>query len=170
MDKTKKVTKSAKAGQLTSSEQETVTTQQALDLGLQYHNAGDLPKAEHFYQQLLKSEPNHPEALHLLGVVSHQGGKNNTALDLIMKALAIKPEFAEAQCNLGTILQELGKLDDALVHYRKAIKIKPDYAKGRIIELPLLFICRMRGMIRSNNINDAILKGFLYSLNIRICT
>jgi cytochrome c-type biogenesis protein CcmH/NrfG len=30
-----------------------------------------LPEAENIYQQILQSEPNHPTALHLLGVIAH---------------------------------------------------------------------------------------------------
>ena len=50
-----------------SEQQQTLTTQQAIDLAVQHHNAGRLPEAENIYQQILQSEPNHPTALHLLG-------------------------------------------------------------------------------------------------------
>ena len=75
-----------------SEQQQTLTIQQAIDLAVQHHNAGRLPEAENIYQQILQSEPNHPTALHLLGVIAHQVGKHETAVDLITKALAIKPE------------------------------------------------------------------------------
>ena len=37
-----------------SPEQQMLTVQQAIDLAVRYHNAGDLPKAEGIYQQILK--------------------------------------------------------------------------------------------------------------------
>ena len=74
MDKTEKETESAKRVQIGSSEQQTLTLQQALDLAVQNHTAGDLSKAEDIYQQILQTDPNHPDALHLLGVISHQAG------------------------------------------------------------------------------------------------
>ena len=55
-----------------SSESQTLTIEQALDLAVQHHNAGRLPEAEYVYQQILHADPNQPVALHLLGVIAHQ--------------------------------------------------------------------------------------------------
>ena len=96
-----------------SSEQQEPTPQETLNLAMRHHTAGHLPEAETIYQQILRTEPNHPDALHLLGVVSHQAGKNDRAVDLITKALAIKPGFAEAHNNFGHALEKLGRLDEA---------------------------------------------------------
>jgi protein O-GlcNAc transferase len=108
-------------------EEQTLTIQQAIDLALQHHTAGDLPKAEGIYQQILQVDPNQPFALHLLGVITHQVGKNDIAVDLINKAITIKPNFAEAHYNLGIVLQALGRIDEAEEHFSRAIVIKPDY-------------------------------------------
>ena len=70
-------------------QQQTLTIQQAIDLAVQHHNAGRLPEAESIYQQILQSDPDQPVALHLLGVIAHQVGKNDTAVDLIALALSI---------------------------------------------------------------------------------
>ena len=113
-----------------SEQQQTLTIQQAIDLGVQHHTAGRLPQAEAIYQQILQSSPKQPIALHLLGVIAHQSGKNDIAVDLITKALAIKPDFAEAHSNLGTALKNLGKLEDSLGSYHKAISLKPDYTEA----------------------------------------
>jgi predicted O-linked N-acetylglucosamine transferase (SPINDLY family) len=107
--------------------QQNIAIEQAIELGLQHHNAGDLPKAEGIYQQILQVEVNHPVALHLLGVIAHQMGKNDIAIDLIGKAIAIKSDYVAAHNNLGLAFKELGKLDDAVASYLKAINIKPDY-------------------------------------------
>ena len=96
-----------------SEQQQTPTIQQAIDLAVQHHEAGRLSEAESIYQQILQNDPNHPVALHLLGVIAHQTGKNVAAVDLITKALVLKPDFAEAHNNLGIALQEIDKLDDA---------------------------------------------------------
>ena len=104
--------------------------QQALDLAVHHHKAGDLPKAEGIYQQILQADPSQPVALHLLGVIAHQVGKHDTAVDLITKALAIKPDFAEAHNNLGNVLKERGNLDEAVASFHKALAIQPDYAEA----------------------------------------
>ena len=95
--------------------QQTLSLEEALDLGLQHHAAGDLSKAEGIYQQILQTDPNHPVALHLIGVIAHQKGENDGAVNLITKAIDIKPDFPEAHSNVGLALQELGRLDDAVL-------------------------------------------------------
>ena len=71
----------------TSPEQKNLTPLQAVDLAVQHHTAGELPKAEGIYHQILQADPNHPVALHLLGVIAHQEGKNDSAVDFITKAI-----------------------------------------------------------------------------------
>ncbi len=107
-----------------------MTIQQAIDLGVQHHNAGELKEAERIYKQILQSEPNQPVALHLLGLIAHQVGKSDIAADLIGKALAIKSNYAEAHNNLGVIFGEQGLNDEAAACYQRAITIKPDYAEA----------------------------------------
>ena len=92
-----------------SKQAQTLSLQQALDLALQHHTAGRLSDAETIYQQILQTDPDQPIALHLLGVIAHQVGKNDKAVDLITRALAIKPDFAEAHSNLSNALRALGR-------------------------------------------------------------
>ena len=91
---------------------------------------GTCEKLRTIYQKVLQIEPNQPVALHLLGVLAHQVGKNQIAVDLIGKSLAIQPENAEAQNNFGVSLNELGKLDEAVASYHKALAINPDYTEA----------------------------------------
>jgi len=102
--------------------------QQAIGLALQHHTAGRLPEAESIYQQILHTDPNQPVALHLLGVIAHQVGKNDIAVDFITKALDVKPDYAEAHVNLGNSLKELGRLEDSAASYNKALEITPGIA------------------------------------------
>ena len=61
----------------------TLMVQQALELAVQHHEAGRLADAETIYQQILLENPDHPDALHLLGVIAHQLGKSEQAATLI---------------------------------------------------------------------------------------
>ena len=130
--KTENAAKKAKLVQSASSspEKQDLTIQQALNLAVQHHNAGRLPKAERMYQQILQAYPDQPVALQLLGVIAHEAGQNDRAVDLITKALAVKPDYAEAHYNLGLALLELRRLDDAVASCRAALTIKPDYAEA----------------------------------------
>ena len=65
----------------TNSKPQTLTLQQALDLAVEHHTSGDLPRAESIYNQILQSDPNQPQALHLLGMIAFQGGDNEKAVE-----------------------------------------------------------------------------------------
>jgi len=106
------------------------TVEQALDLALQEHNAGRLAEAQDLYQTVLEDEPDHPVALHLLGVIAHQTGKNEVAEDFIARAISLNPDYTEAHNNLGIVLQKLGKLEDAALCCRKAIALNPEYGEA----------------------------------------
>ena len=110
-------------------QEQTLAIQEAIDLAVQHHAAGDLPKAEGIYQQILQADPNQPIALHYLGMIAHQVGKNDIAIDLISKAIAITPDYVEAHINHGIVLKALGKLDEAISSYQNALAINPDLAE-----------------------------------------
>jgi len=100
-----------------------------LRAALEHHQAGRLPQAEAIYQQILQIEPNHPDALHFLGVIALQTGKNELAAELISKAISITP-FNSMYLNLGNALRNQGKLDAAIESYRNALSMTPDYAEA----------------------------------------
>ena len=99
------------------------TADQHVQTGLAHHQAGQLTQASTSYQQALKANSNHPDALHLLGMIAHQIGNHILAADLINQAIRINPTSPNFYCNLGTVLQAQGKLDDAIVQFRRAIAI-----------------------------------------------
>ena len=111
-------------------EEQTLSIQKAIELAVHHHTSGDVSKAEDIAQQILKIHPNQPVALHLLGVIAYQAGKNEIAVDWIMKVLTINPDFAEAHSNLGLVFQRLGQLDEAVVSYNRAIEINPKFAEA----------------------------------------
>jgi len=107
-----------------------IPVEQALEIALQHHGAGNLGEAEGIYRQILDVNPDHPVALHLLGVIAYQSGNNDVARDLIAKAVALQPDYAEAHNNLSNVHRELGQLEDAVACCRKAIALNPDYAEA----------------------------------------
>ncbi len=104
-----------------------LTIEQVLDLALQHHQAGRLHEAEQFYRQILTQQPNHVDALHLLGLIAHQVGRNDVAMDLIRQAIALNTNFPEAHSNLSAVLDDLGKLDEAIAAANQAIALNPGY-------------------------------------------
>jgi predicted O-linked N-acetylglucosamine transferase (SPINDLY family) len=101
-----------------------------LQSAIALHHQGQLGQAAAIYQQLLEIDPRNAVALHLLGVIAHQTGHHQIAVDMIGKAIVQKPEYAEAYSNRGNALEELKQFDAALASYDKAIALKPDFAEA----------------------------------------
>jgi predicted O-linked N-acetylglucosamine transferase (SPINDLY family) len=107
-----------------------MTLQQQLESGMSHHRAGRLAEAERIYCEILTRQPDHPEALHLLGVLTAQFGKSDAGMELIRRAIRLKPDDAEAHNNLGVVLRNRGQFADAIAAYRQAIRLKPDFAEA----------------------------------------
>jgi predicted O-linked N-acetylglucosamine transferase (SPINDLY family) len=105
-----------------------MTIEQGLAAAVQHHQAGRLPQAETMYRRILSLDPNHADAIHLLGVLAHQSGQQKEAHDLISRAIRLSPETAQYHCNLGMVLAAQGKLDEALAAYRRADKLAVNFA------------------------------------------
>jgi predicted O-linked N-acetylglucosamine transferase (SPINDLY family) len=97
-----------------------------------FHQAGHLSEAEEMYRQILGTQPNHCDALHLLGVIHHQRGDHAEAVRYIDAALKINPKLASAYNNRGNALAELMRFDEALASYDRATALKPDYVEAFI--------------------------------------
>ena len=106
------------------------TVSEALTIALEHHQGGRLQAAEQIYLQILQVEPNHPDALHLLGLLACTVGKPEIGIEYVRRALELNPGNADAHYNLGTALKQQGKLDEAATCLRKALALKADYAEA----------------------------------------
>jgi tetratricopeptide (TPR) repeat protein len=109
-------------------ESDTAALESQFRQALGLHRQGKLADAEHAYQEVLWREPNHFDAVYLLGVIALQTRRPDLGIELFGRAIALKPDFVEAYNNRGAALADLGRLEDALSHYDKAIALKPDHA------------------------------------------
>ncbi len=98
-----------------------------LNLAIQHHRANRLAEAETIYRQILRMEPNHAPALHLLGMIAQRAGDMDTAIDLIGRAIKVQPS-CPLYCDLGSAYRSQGKLDAALECFRQALLLQPDFA------------------------------------------
>nr|ACN58888.1 TPR repeat protein [uncultured bacterium BLR13] len=91
--------------------------------GLRFHSEGELAKAMHTYEQVLKLAPRHVEALHHVGIVAFQTGNFDMAAGFIRSALTVDPDHAGAHGDLGNALREMQHLEDALRSYDRALEL-----------------------------------------------
>jgi protein O-GlcNAc transferase len=109
-----------------------VTIPQAFDLAVQHHRAGRLAEADALYRQILAVQPNHADALHLLGAIAHQVGRDEFAVECIRRAIGVNPAGLHYYIDLGNALATQGQLDEAGASYRRALQFRPDYPEAHI--------------------------------------
>ena len=105
-----------------------MTVAQAFEIALQHHQAGRLAEAEALYRQILAVEPQHADALHLLGVIAHQVGRSDLAVEMILKAIAVVPGDPVFNKNLGEAYRTLRLFDEAIVAFRRSLAGDPGSA------------------------------------------
>ena len=98
--------------------------------GLALHQEGRIEEAALHYAAVLDAQPDHFDALHLLGVVRFQQDRDAEGLDMIRSALRLQPTHAEALSNAGLVLGKMGRIAEALASFDQALAIRPDYAEA----------------------------------------
>jgi predicted TPR repeat methyltransferase len=91
-----------------------------------FHRQGNLLEARSLYERVLRSQPEHPEALNFFGILQQQQGQSTQAEQLIRRAIRAAPAYASAHTNLGNILIVQQRYEDAIAAYRQAIILRPD--------------------------------------------
>ena len=98
-----------------------------LHAALEAYEARRFAEAQFICGHVLTFQPNHFDALTLLGIVQLDSGEREAAEQTLRQALAIEPQSAEAHCNHGVALFELKRYTEARLAYETAIEIKPYY-------------------------------------------
>ena len=101
---------------------------QAIMLAGQQIDAGQLQSAEGILRQVMQKQPNHPFALHLMGIIAHRAGRAELAIELIGKAIDILPNNAQFHTNIGEMHRMLKHLDNAIRHGEQATRLEPNNA------------------------------------------
>ena len=105
------------------------TISQALEIALRHHQAGRLAAASLIYRQILAAEPDHTEALHLLGVIAQQEGRPEEAIAHIERAIGLKDNQASYHNNLGEAYRAVRNIPAAIACYQRALQLGPDSAE-----------------------------------------
>ncbi|MGB5253474.1 MAG: tetratricopeptide repeat protein [Sedimenticolaceae bacterium] len=113
------------------------------------------PIARRALERLLKKEPDHPGALHLLGMIYRDDGDPDSAISHIQRSIAIDPDLAAAHHNLGAAFQDLRRYEEAADSYRRALALNPNHAAAKSnLGLVLVLLGRVEEAIAM--LNDAV--------------
>ncbi|MCE8000782.1 MAG: tetratricopeptide repeat protein [Rhodobiaceae bacterium] len=104
------------------------TPQDMLRQAFQLFDQGKIHEAAKLAEALRQQAPNHPDVLHLMGLICLKTGNPKEAEKLIGMAVSILPDKAFLRVNLGNALRQLGKNADARAAYDKAEALDPDFA------------------------------------------
>ena len=104
-----------------------LTINQALQQGAAAHKAGQLQLAERLYRAILKSNPKHADANHLLGVLAVSLDKTDMALTLFKTALETNPKNDQIWVSYIEALIKVKRMDNAKAILSQA---KENGAKG----------------------------------------
>jgi len=104
-----------------------ISIDQAVRLAMELQKQSKLDQAEGIYGEVLTVVPEHPDALHFLGILHYQRGRTVEAIQTIIRALDAFPDYVDAHNNLGNIYMEQGRLEEAEACYRRTVRLAPGH-------------------------------------------
>jgi tetratricopeptide (TPR) repeat protein len=113
-------------------EEEKISVVEALNIAIGKQNEGKLREAEAIYRGILIKVPNQPDALHLLGLIAYQLGKQDEAVKYIGKAIELKPDAAIFHGNLGMANDALGREVESAKNFVRALELDPKYENAHL--------------------------------------
>lgn len=99
--------------------------QDLLEQALKLHQQGKLEEAAGIYISILQEDPQHADAMHLLGVAAHQKGAHEKAVELIQQAIAVQPTSADFHSNLAEALRAVGQDSESRDAAAAALRLDP---------------------------------------------
>lgn len=104
-----------------------VSLAEAMEYALERMKQGDFEEGEEVCRKILAVAPDHPDAMHYLGVLAHENGRSQEALSLIERSIELSPGQADWHCNLGVVRQALDDVDGAVDAYQRAVELQPTH-------------------------------------------
>lgn len=101
-----------------------------LDEGTAHLQGGRLQEAERTYRLALDMAPDHPEALHLLGLLLYRLNRLDDAMGTISRAIDQAPSSPLYWFNLGVVAQKAARPDEAIRAYRQAVTLNPRHLEA----------------------------------------
>ena len=104
--------------------------EETFNLAVKNHQESKTDIAQKLYNQILKIDPHHSQALNNIAVIFINSKDYQKAKTYFEKAIEINPNYAEAHNNLGLVFRKLEEPEKAKTCFEKAIEINPNYAEA----------------------------------------
>ncbi|EDY18112.1 Tetratricopeptide TPR_2 repeat protein [Chthoniobacter flavus Ellin428] len=105
-----------------------MTAQQALNLAMDRHRAGQFAEAETIYRQLHALHPDNVDIIHLLGIVAGDTRRYPESIEWMKRSIAAQPQVARYRSNYGVILLDCGELEESASQLETARQLQPGNA------------------------------------------
>ena len=100
------------------------SAEEIYDEAKRLHELGRLEEAGRLYEETLKTDPGHVEALNNLGVIYLQKKDLASAQENFLKAIRLRPQSADPHYNLACLYALKGELTLGMAHLRKAASLE----------------------------------------------
>ena len=117
-------------------------TSSLLQQAFRHYQAGQADKAAAICRDILRTQPQQPDALHVLGNIAKDQGQFQQAIQYFQQGLRAAPGHIHMLNSAGLLFRKMGYLQDARQCFERAIEIDPDYFQGRY---NLANLCRAEG-------------------------
>ena len=118
---------------------------QLLAQGVKCLARDECEEAASVFQDLLKIDPRHGDALNNLGAAFCRLGRLNEAAECFRRATIVRPNDAVGYNNFGNVLRWRGRFVDAEIWLRRALKLNPTSVDARNnLGFTLAFLGRLR--------------------------
>jgi Tfp pilus assembly protein PilF len=91
-----------------------------IDEAARHYAARDLNAAAKSCLEIIRDDPRHFDALHLLGVVCTNRGLHADGVSYLLRAAALRPDEGRLHANLGIAYGAMRRFDKAIEEYRRA--------------------------------------------------
>ena len=94
----------------------------SFQVALQHYQSGRLADAESICRQILAIEPRHADALHMLGFIAYQAGRNEIAVQMILQATSVAPTVPIYFFNLALAYRQAGNQGEAIAAFQQVLR------------------------------------------------
>ena len=104
--------------------------QAAHQIAIDHFRAARYADAEAACRRILELDPDHPDALNLLGLVASERGNPLLAVNHLDQAIAVDPRRSAFHANRGEVLRRWGMPDAARISLQRALDLDPASAQA----------------------------------------